>query len=547
MTCSFHHMRPDKENAVMAERRLKYGYNTSTGQWERCMAKPENVGKGRCHHADHQRMTKSEASAFNDSIGETKAKENAGNSGASNSISKKSKAPSGETRLGRLVKNLDYADKDPFLEKGQSFSPYDKTSMQRIELIASMTDDDIDELTGDTVSGEEQKELEINMRKADRNLDEVHAKRDKTTLEQMDILKRYHDGKIKALTEAKAAYKNKPMGTLANDLAGKKVPLASMVTSKGYLNTIRDKAPDKYDMLTSPAKIISARSALNKKGEYRAEFRYVPAGESVERKITFPIKNVDLNGAIDWEIRRHEDANKILDEAYRDPSQRYKIMSNGKQLPYYQPGRDEYREVATAESDRMAALARLDWARRKNSEIIAHRTVMRAMRDSARSQASVLHEMDTMRAVVPDLKTMSSDNYNDERMKALVSGMGNGLDNADLIAVSKDGSRFAVRTHSDRWAEYADSRAVDNTETMIVDSKGNVCKSADGVELRGLYGSGWTEPALINASYATTDNSKQRLLDDNKRRLRTFDPRSFSRNDAAVKDYRDMLSFMGAQ
>ena len=37
-----------------------YGKSKTDGTWERCRAKPENRGKGRCPHGEHQDLTKDE-------------------------------------------------------------------------------------------------------------------------------------------------------------------------------------------------------------------------------------------------------------------------------------------------------------------------------------------------------------------------------------------------------------------------------------------------------------------------------------------------------
>lgn len=58
----------------MAERRLQYGYNEATGDWERCRAKPGNEGKYGCPHAEHQHMTRSESVSRNEAHAEEVAR-----------------------------------------------------------------------------------------------------------------------------------------------------------------------------------------------------------------------------------------------------------------------------------------------------------------------------------------------------------------------------------------------------------------------------------------------------------------------------------------
>lgn len=47
-----------------------YGKNPDTGYYERCVALEENRGKGRCHHAEHVKLSARQAGEANDAIGE---------------------------------------------------------------------------------------------------------------------------------------------------------------------------------------------------------------------------------------------------------------------------------------------------------------------------------------------------------------------------------------------------------------------------------------------------------------------------------------------
>lgn len=58
---------------IMAEHRMQYGYNSETGDWERCRAKPGNEGKYGCPHAEHQHMTRSDATQRNEASEERRA------------------------------------------------------------------------------------------------------------------------------------------------------------------------------------------------------------------------------------------------------------------------------------------------------------------------------------------------------------------------------------------------------------------------------------------------------------------------------------------
>lgn len=49
-----------------------YGKNPDTGYYERCVALEENRGKGRCHHAEHMKLSPKQASEMNDSLGESR-------------------------------------------------------------------------------------------------------------------------------------------------------------------------------------------------------------------------------------------------------------------------------------------------------------------------------------------------------------------------------------------------------------------------------------------------------------------------------------------
>lgn len=358
---------------------------------------------------------------------------------------------------------LDQCEEAPVGGEDDLLRLYDEYTVNRLEQISNLTDEDINNRypTDDTKEKSELTKAVENQRAA--TLDLVNASRDR--------LAKYRQEEQAALDACNARYQEKtsrPLQQQLDSLAGEKDP-QRYISSKAYLDSIYRYKQEQYWDITSPHTTINKVEEYKYRGAPRYRIYYTNQ-KGFEGKATFPINAIDLTGEqsektlhekylneMDWAdkcLRKGLTNPDFMYPGHGWPDYRYR---DNRTLPFDEqnPLTDKVHELTLKRDEAEKHAKEADKVRRVND---AAKKNVNMKRDEARTCLAMYRQASNMTMIRPG---NDSDRKLVESMPQLTDSV-----KCDLRGVSADRQTFLLEHHSDRNAEYSELAYTPDIKTL---------------------------------------------------------------------------------